>query len=125
MLFLIALMAAALVTRSQQVSYVEFGPCFRAGCHLTSFMMADLALEVTDSTVRANDARGPTFRMLGRFLSTKRGCLARESYICVDADSRPCVVTLVVDGCCADNRVVVSYPGTISIYHLRIFIALP
>jgi hypothetical protein len=125
LLFLIALMAASLATRSQQVSYVEFGPCFRTGCRLTPFMMADLALEVTDSTVRANDARCSTFRMLGRFLSTRQGCLARDSYICVDADSRPCVVTLVVDGCCADNRVVVSYPGTLSIYHLRIFIVMP
>lgn len=111
--------------RAQQVSWVEFGPCLRPGCQLVEFMAGDLRLDVTDSLIKVNDARGSVFRRLGPFLTRRSGGQATRCSFYMNGGSRVCLVSLVEDGALADNRVVVAYAGTVTVYHLRIFIARP
>jgi hypothetical protein len=125
LMLIVLLLSFHAVSMSQQVGRVDFGPCFSQGCQVASFVPASLSVHVTDSSIGVNDGRSSSFRLDARVLITRSGCLVGRTYSATDRDSRPCVVTLVEDGCHADNRVVVSYPGTITVYHLRIFIARP
>lgn len=103
------------------VASVDFGPCFSAGCRLSNYMVRDLRLEFTDTTLVLGDSTtvarsGPWSRW------TKTG---REISWCrhVDRAGRPCLVVVVVDPYSADNRVIICHWGLVTVYHLRVFAA--
>jgi hypothetical protein len=109
------------VCQRSTVASVEFGPCFSAGCRLTSYTPRDLRLEFSGPTLRLGDST--TMERPGPWSRWSAG--GREVYWCryVDRAGRACLVVAVVDPMSADNRVVVCHYGLVTVYRLRIFAA--
>lgn len=122
MLLAIFLLALGLHGRPQRVGHVELGLCLGPGCLVRQFMVSDLRVELTDTLFSINDSQSSSFRVVGLLMTRRDGWVRRDSYLCLDLASRRCLVTLVTDGESADNRVVVSYPGVVTVYHLSIHV---
>jgi len=105
---------------SQRVGRVDFGPCFNAGCKLTSFPAAEMRVDATDSLFEVVGGRSDVYTVICRLADASTASLRMRSFLCVDRTGRRCLVTAVVDGVSAENSVVVAYPGYMTIYHLKI-----
>jgi hypothetical protein len=90
---------------------------------MTTYTAHDLTIDVSDSTVRIGDGRGTALGMRRLAVVLRRGDLTYSTWVCGGPGPGTCLVTFIVDGATAGNRVAVARPGLLTVYHLRLEVA--